>query len=537
VSRPMWLRHKLRLVLFLVVASISLLVGGIIIAYISSQKVWLSTKRKHDEIAWLNELQREVDNLSNYSVDVDDEMKSLEEGLKTIRTKKEFIREELVSYTQPRKLDPDNCESELAILDAFDATFIKLETAINQDSKNNSGTITSERSKRIIDQSEASKYYRKLKGLSIDLINVSRDDVTILFDGSRSTFKKILLASVAAAALALVLTLTMLYYFRVWIFTPIRQIQAGVLRVHQGEFNKPIQLKSQDELEELANEFNSMTVRLRDIYQDLAQQVDARSKQLVRSERLISVGFLAAGVSHEINNPLASIAFCAEALERRVIDIAAKAPEEADVLAKYLRMIQQEAFRCKEITLKLLDFSRTGGQRETTDLAQLIHDVVEMAKHLQNARGKNVRFIPEQAIYAPVNSRDIKSVVLNLVVNALDSMDQGGTLNIGLNQKDNSAILSFTDTGCGMTKEVLDNIFEPFFTRNRTGNGTGLGLSISHRIIHQHGGSIGATSEGPGYGSMFTVQLPITAENSYTPDIEPAATIPFPQLRPQVAAA
>ena len=95
---------------------------------------------------------------------------------------------------------------------------------------------------------------------------------------------------------------------------------------------------------------------------------------------------------------------------------------------------------------------------------------------------------------------------LNLVVNALDSMDEGGTLTISLGQRDGMAELIFKDTGCGMTAEVLENIFEPFFTRSRTGKGTGLGLTISHRIITQHGGEIEATSDGPGQGSTFIVR-------------------------------
>ena len=100
-------------------------------------------------------------------------------------------------------------------------------------------------------------------------------------------------------------------------------------------------------------------------------------------------------------------------------------------------------------------------------------------------------------------------MVLNLVVNALDSMDDGGTLRIMLAPDDQKAEISFRDTGCGMTPEILENIFEPFFTRSRTGKGTGLGLSISHRIISQHGGEIEATSPGPHQGSTFRVRLPL----------------------------
>ncbi len=100
-------------------------------------------------------------------------------------------------------------------------------------------------------------------------------------------------------------------------------------------------------------------------------------------------------------------------------------------------------------------------------------------------------------MFAAVNREEIKSVVLNLVVNALDSMDEGGRLTIRLVQRVGTAELHFTDTGCGMTQEVLENIFEPFFTRSRTGKGTGLGLTISHSIISQHGGEIEATQRRP----------------------------------------
>src|SRR5205807_6711632 len=186
------------------------------------------------------------------------------------------------------------------------------------------------------------------------------------------------------------------------------------------------------------------------MYRDLAHQVNERSRQLVRSERLASVGFLAAGVAHEINNPLASIAFCSEALESRLGDcrlqVADCRLEEADgnrqsaignlqsnweVITKYLKMIQQEAFRCKAITQRLLEFSRSGERRrEPTDLGELIQSVLDVVQHLQNSTGKKIVFEPAGAVEAWINAQEVKSVVLNLVVNALDSMDENGKLTI-----------------------------------------------------------------------------------------------------------
>ncbi|MBA4062676.1 MAG: histidine kinase [Isosphaera sp.] len=335
----------------------------------------------------------------------------------------------------------------------------------------------------------------------------------------------------AATFWAIVLVLALLYYFRVWMFTPIRQLQAGVHRVHTGDFGHPIALTSGDELQELADEFNAMTARLAAIYADLARQVNERSRQLVRSERMVSVGFLAAGVAHEINNPLASILFCSEALERRLAEVLAGGaePADAEVLTRYLKMVQQEALRCKDITQKLLDFSRTGERKkEPTDLAGLVRGVLEVARHLPNCRGKNISFEPAGYVVAAVNAQDLKSVILNLVVNALDSMDEDGRLAISLSAAGGRAELVFADTGCGMTPDVLQNIFEPFFTKSRTGKGTGLGLFISHQIIDQHGGTIEAASPGPGYGSTFTVRVPLTAAGADAADGADPVTLPFP---------
>ena len=155
--------------------------------------------------------------------------------------------------------------------------------------------------------------------------------------------------------------------------------------------------------------FNDMTARVHEVYRDLEHQVDERSRQLVRSERMVSVGFLAAGVAHEINNPLASIAFCSEALQTRLSDYLARNPHETDVVQKYLRMIQQEAFRCKGITSRLLEFSRVGERRrEPTDLAELVQSVLEIAQHLQHCRGKRIIFQPTAA-WSPACAARISS--------------------------------------------------------------------------------------------------------------------------------
>jgi len=309
-----------------------------------------------------------------------------------------------------------------------------------------------------------------------------------------------------------------------WVFQPLRTLIRGSRRVARGDFQHRITLTSKDEMAELAEAMNAMTMRFQEIRDDLDRQVKQRTKEVVRSEQMASVGFLAAGVAHEINNPLASIAWCAESLEFRLHDIlydeesqpGADANPEIEVLRNYLRRIQDEAFRCKNITEKLLDFSRMGDvQRHDTDLRELTEDVIDMVKTLGRYRNKAIGFRCTERVVACVNAQEIKQVILNLITNALDSLDPEGQVEVELFRQGDRAGLRVRDNGCGMTPEVLEHLFEPFFTRRRNGQGTGLGLSISFRIVEGHGGSIEASSAGAGAGSEFQVWLPLVQHKEH----------------------
>lgn len=305
--------------------------------------------------------------------------------------------------------------------------------------------------------------------------------------------------------------------FYIWVFRPMQILIDGSRRVASGDFAHRIKLDTDDEVAELAAAMNAMTVRFQQICEALDEQVQERTREVVRSEQLASVGFLAAGVAHEINNPLASIAWSAESLESQLYEILhgeeeldERQSKELTVLQDYLRRIQDEAFRCKGITEKLLDFSRLGDiQRQDTDLRELIQVVIDMVQHLGKYSRKSIEFRCDQHVIVPVNAQEIKQVVLNLITNALDSLDQHGTVVVELRRDEKQAMLTVTDNGIGMSPEVLDHIFEPFFTRKRGGSGTGLGLSITYRIVTDHGGSIQATSDGPSKGSSFHVTLPL----------------------------
>jgi signal transduction histidine kinase len=197
--------------------------------------------------------------------------------------------------------------------------------------------------------------------------------------------------------------------------------------------------------------------------------------------------------------------------------------EEAGVVRRYLELIQAEAFRCKGITEKLLDFSRLGEvRRQPTALIPLVRDVAEMLGHVGRFAGRSVAIADAADQVVMANPQELKQVVLNLLVNALDSVGESGRVAVAVRRDGEMAELTFTDDGCGMTEEVLEHLFEPFFTRRRSGQGTGLGLSIVHRIVTDHGGRIEASSPGVGMGATFRVTLPLAAAGAIDQTAGPA---------------
>lgn len=331
-------------------------------------------------------------------------------------------------------------------------------------------------------------------------------------------YRFLLWLTVACSAAALVAFALMIRWGYLWVFQPIRRLHQGVMRVAQGDFTYRLKLVGKDEMAELAESFNKMAARFQEIKTGLDREVQQRSRELVRSERLAGVGFLSAGVAHEINNPLSAIAMAAESLESRLLEMPAEAAiagDDRDLMRNYLQMIQREAFRCQQITRRLLDFSRgQDAPRSEQDLARIIADVVDMVGHMSKFRGHDVVFDRGRSCRAVVNGAELKQVILNLTANALESMEGHGRLEITAEEHADEVVLTFVDSGCGMTAHVQENLFEPFFTERASGRGTGLGLSISHRIVAEHGGRIQAASEGPGKGSTFRVHLPRRAAAS-----------------------
>jgi signal transduction histidine kinase len=521
------IRHKLLLGLGLVVCIMALLLGGTLLGLYSYYVTMITIRAKFQEKTAADAVKSAVIELiapDNANRLLGATTQVLESDVRKVGQAIDAYDEQL-DATIGLGRDPLNGEYEKQLIDNLRERLADFRTKAEKRIHEMGAIGMANDDKRRKDDLEYVKDERRfLQMAAADLINAIDESIRLQME-KKSNYQVTLWIIVPSAVFGLLLMAGLTRAFYSWVFNPIRDLEAGVSRVAKGDFRHPIELHSGDEMEDLANAFNDMMERLRHLYDDLAQQVNERSRQLVRSERLASVGFLAAGVAHEINNPLASIAFCSEALDARLGELmrhlrltsregGTSAREEHDIFSKYLKMIQEEAFRCKTITERLLEFSRTGERkREPTDLRELVQAVLDVTQHLPNHKGKHITFeVPPERmggrISAWVNGEEIKSVILNLVVNALESMDENGRLTIRLAQRDGLAELRFIDTGCGMTQEVLENIFEPFFTRSRSGKGTGLGLTISHLIISQHGGEIEAASPGPGHGSTFIVRLP-----------------------------
>ena len=296
-----------------------------------------------------------------------------------------------------------------------------------------------------------------------------------------------------------------------WMLRPLRLLIKGARKVANGQFHYRIHLDTHDEIAELAAAMNGMTSRFQTIRDDLDRQVTERTRQVVRAEQLASVGYLAAGVAHDISMPLEQIVRAADALDETMDSEELSPQERRELMLKHLADIQTEAFRCKGITENLLDFSRASdAQLKPTELREILQSVVDLASHLGKNQGKRVVLLPGPSVYAAVNVQQIKQVAVNLVVNALERAEAGGTVQVSLRTVGNEVELVVADDGPGLSDDELEQLFEPNTGSRRKGSGIGLGLSISASIIEDHGGKITAYSPGSGAGTRLRVCLPLS---------------------------
>lgn len=262
----------------------------------------------------------------------------------------------------------------------------------------------------------------------------------------------------------------------------------------------------------LEQKVEERTLEIREAYRKLQYT----HRKLIHSEKLASIGTLVTGLAHEINNPLASVASCAEGLTGRLKTILEHKEgfnnkEEWEVFPEYLKIICDETYRCKTIISNLLNFSRQSGPEFIRiDINRVVNDTLSVVQHQSQIKMQNIQLnLSEEPCDVMGDPQQLKQVFMNLIINALHATEDHGDISISTCQKQTVVQIIVEDSGMGIKPEYLDKIFDPFFTTKPTGKGTGLGLAICYGIIDVHGGRIEAHSEGPGKGTTFTVTLPL----------------------------
>ncbi len=298
--------------------------------------------------------------------------------------------------------------------------------------------------------------------------------------------------TLAFSAVVLLWSIIVLLYFIIkgTIIMPINILKDALSRVGKGDYSVAIDVKRNDEIGDLAASFNRMVRDLRN-----------KEKQIIRSEKLATLGKLAAGIAHEINNPLGNISLYAQMLIQKVKDKKAK---------KKLRIIEEQANQAARIVKSLLEFSRQMEPKfRDVNLNEVVSKTLEILQPQISINNiKVIKNLNKTLPEVKADPAQIQQVLVNIINNAIESMPGGGTLIIDTRRRDGEVEISITDTGEGIPEENLSKIFDPFFSTKGVGKGTGLGLSVSYGIIERHGGRIEVESE-VGVGSTFRIILPL----------------------------
>jgi len=312
------------------------------------------------------------------------------------------------------------------------------------------------------------------------------------------------------------------------VYVPLRDLETGARRLSTGNLEQTIPVRSEDEFGRLAASFNAMTValgnsqsELREWGYTLEQKVAKRTQELriaeaetARTEKLASVGLLAAGIAHELNNPLTGVLTFTTLLRKKMPDGSADAED--------LDLVIRETKRCAAIIRRLLDFAREKApEKKFADLNQVIEDTARIIERPASFRDIEIamdldRNLPPVWVDADL----IKQVIMNMLVNAQHAIENEGNITVRSRRFPQPKSpepgmepvpvveISIIDTGCGIPEKNLKRIFDPFFTSKEVGKGTGLGLSVSHGIVRAHGGVIEVEST-VGKGSAFRIYLPL----------------------------
>ncbi len=348
----------------------------------------------------------------------------------------------------------------------------------------------------------------------------------------RAAFNTVLLALgfVSLAALCIVVLVHQLVY------RPLRDLQHGAGRLAGGQLDAPVPVRSSDEFGQVARSFNTMMAglhesqrKLSDAAHELERKVEERTQQLraaeaqaVQQQKLAATGLLAAGIAHELNNPLTGV-LTFTCLVRQKMKDGTQEAEDMDLVIRETR-------RCAGIIRRLLDFARQSPpERAQADLNALIAETASLVERSAQLHGTAIRLEPDPNLPAVwIDRNHIKQVLMNMFVNAQQATEAGGSIHVSTRRMAEPMAagpggepvdmveIAIEDTGCGISEQDLGRIFDPFFTSKEVGKGTGLGLSVSHGIVKAHGGAIHVHSE-LGRGTCFRIHLPLSDSAAASP--------------------
>jgi two-component system NtrC family sensor kinase len=299
------------------------------------------------------------------------------------------------------------------------------------------------------------------------------------------------------------------------VYRPVKELIDGTHRVTGGDLNYRLPVRSGDELGDLALSFNRMTAEVAGVQAHIEEQVRRKTAELervhstlLRSEKMASIGKLAATVAHEINNPLFGILTYARLVGR---ELQKHEVANRDEMVEQLQTIERESKRCGDLVKNLLTFSRQApSNREPNDLNTVVDRAVSLVRH--KLEMQNIELVAALAPGLPpiaCDANQIQQVILTLLVNASEAMPKGGRVEVST-EFDASAdrgVVCVRDNGSGIPADVLPRIFDPFFTTKEDQLRTGLGLAVAHSIVEQHAGEISVAST-PGVGTEFRVTVP-----------------------------
>jgi two-component system NtrC family sensor kinase len=358
-------------------------------------------------------------------------------------------------------------------------------------------------------------------------LSLARTDVQLADSSARMLFY-------TAAAILIVALLSWLFVWRV-VGEPIKSLRDGTEHLTQGNLGYQIEVRSNDEVGDLAHSFNDMSVQLRAANEEivtwaetLEDRVMQKTRELKRAhdhvlhvEKMASIGKMAAVVAHEVNNPLSGILTYAKLLRKWVASGQTELEKREEAM-QCLELIASESRRCGDLVKNLLTLSRTAPMNiQPTDLHAVIDRCLLLVRHQLELAGIQLQLnLATNLPRVPCDAAQIEQVFLALVMNAIDAMPRGGNLWIEsrMNGDRTEANLRVRDDGTGIAPDVLPQIFEPFLTTKESGHGVGLGLAISRGIVERHNGRIEVASE-LGRGTTFTVTLPAQS----TEDVPAAA--------------